>query len=362
MNIAIYPRKSKFSPTSESIANQVAMCREYCDRCFDDPHYLVYDEDEGFSGKSTNRPAYTQMIEDMRAGKFQVLCCYRLDRISRNVRDFAELLDDLQRHNIAFVSVRNNFDTSTPFGRAMVYISSALAQMERETLAERVKDNLYEMARSGRWLGGVTPLGFVAKAQEVHRDDKKRKLLMLSPVEEELAQVRDLFDHFLRLGSVTKLLQYCLEHRIVSRNGNDYSRTTLRLLLTNPVYCTADAEAWAYFSSGDYQLCAQREDFDGVRGIQPFARTRKDDGGTVSLATGLSRPDCTAESFRAPYGCAPSRSFKTTVIWAVPTKPRAPKTRCYRASSAAPAAGHTCGPRPTANLCRTASAASATCA
>lgn len=131
----------------------------------------------------------------------------------------------------------------------MVYISSALAQMERETLAERVKDNLYEMARSGRWLGGVTPLGFVAKAQEVHRDDKKRKLLMLSPVEEELAQVRDLFDHFLRLGSVTKLLQYCLEHRIVSRNGNDYSRTTLRLLLTNPVYCTADAEAWAYFSS-----------------------------------------------------------------------------------------------------------------
>ena len=215
MNIAIYPRKSKFSPTSESIANQVAMCREYCDRCFDDPHYLVYDEDEGFSGKSTNRPAYTQMIEDMRAGKFQVLCCYRLDRISRNVRDFAELLDDLQRHNIAFVSVRNNFDTSTPFGRAMVYISSALAQMERETLAERVKDNLYEMARSGRWLGGVTPLGFVAKAQEVHRDDKKRKLLMLSPVEEELAQVRDLFDHFLRLGSVTKLLQYCLEHRII---------------------------------------------------------------------------------------------------------------------------------------------------
>lgn len=175
MNIAIYPRKSKFSPTSESIANQVAMCREYCDRCFDDPHYLVYDEDEGFSGKSTNRPAYTQMIEDMRAGKFQVLCCYRLDRISRNVRDFAELLDDLQRHNIAFVSVRNNFDTSTPFGRAMVYISSALAQMERETLAERVKDNLYEMARSGRWLGGVTPLGFVAKAQEVHRDDKKRQ-------------------------------------------------------------------------------------------------------------------------------------------------------------------------------------------
>ena len=285
MNIAIYPRKSKFSPTSESIANQVAMCREYCDRCFDDPHYLVYDEDEGFSGKSTNRPAYTQMIEDMRSGKFQVLCCYRLDRISRNVRDFAELLDDLQRHNIAFVSVRNNFDTSTPFGRAMVYISSALAQMERETLAERVKDNLYEMARSGRWLGGVTPLGFVAKAQEVHRDDKKRKLLMLSPVEEELAQVRDLFDHLLRLGSVTKLLQYCLEHRIVSRNGNDYSRTTLRLLLTNPVYCTADAEAWAYFSSGDYQLCAQREDFDGVRGIQPFARTRKDDGGTVSRPT-----------------------------------------------------------------------------
>ena len=236
MNIAIYPRKSKFSPTSESIANQVAMCREYCDRCFDDPHYLVYDEDEGFSGKSTNRPAYTQMIEDMRAGKFQVLCCYRLDRISRNVRDFAELLDDLQRHNIAFVSVRNNFDTSTPFGRAMVYISSALAQIPSTAPLTRRRGRIFHpvttsSAPSGRILtacAASSPLPAPARTMAAPSPDR--------------------------------------------------------------------------------------------------------------LATGLSRPDCTAESFRAPYGCAPSRSFKTTVIWAAPTEPRAPKTRCYRASSAAPAA------------------------
>lgn len=283
--IAIYPRKSKFSPNSESVANQIALCKEYCDRSFDSPTYLIYDEDEGFSGKNTNRPAFTRLMADLKAGKFDVLCCYRLDRISRSVRDFCALLDELQKHGVAFVSLREQFDTSTPMGRAMVYISSVIAQLERETLAERVRDNLYELAKTGRWLGGNTPLGFEAVSREIHRDEKKRKLLMLSPVENELAQVRDLFDHFLCYGSVTKLLAYCLQNHITSRGGNDYSRTTLRLLLSNPVYATADEDAWEYFSSGNYNLCAEREDFDGKHGIQPFNRTRKLDDLTLKKPT-----------------------------------------------------------------------------
>ena len=97
MNIAIYPRKSKFSPTSESIANQVAMCREYCDRCFDDPHYLVYDEDEGFSGGNLNRPDFKKMMTAAKDRKFKAIVVYRLDRISRNISDFSSLIEELGR-------------------------------------------------------------------------------------------------------------------------------------------------------------------------------------------------------------------------------------------------------------------------
>lgn len=275
MNIAIYPRKSKFSPNSESVANQITLCKEYCDRHFSSPTYLVYADDEGFSGKNTRRPAFSRMMEDLKQRKFDVLCCYRLDRVSRNVSDFSKLLDDLQRYGVAFVSLREQFDTSTPMGRAMVFIASVFAQLERETLAERVRDNLYELAKTGRWLGGNTPLGFQAVSESLHRDEKTRKIMVLSPVESELARVRDIFDHFLAFGSVSKLLSYCLTQHIQSRDGNDYSRTTLRMLLSNPVYCTADADAWAYFSSGSFNLCACEEDFDGLHGIQPFNRTHK---------------------------------------------------------------------------------------
>ncbi|MDO7204481.1 recombinase family protein [Paraclostridium bifermentans] len=89
--------------------------------------------------------------------------CYRLDRVLRNIADFSSLIEDLQKYNISFVSIREQFDTSTPMGRAMMFIASVFAQLERETIAERVRDNMLELAKSGRWLGGTAPLGFNQK-------------------------------------------------------------------------------------------------------------------------------------------------------------------------------------------------------
>ena len=262
--VGIYARKSKFSETSESVANQVAMCREHCDRIFPGCSYLIYDDDEGYSGKNTNRPSFQRLVSDIKARKVNVLCCYRLDRISRSIRDFCTLLDDLQRYGVAFVSLRDQFDTSTPMGRAMMYIASVFSQLERETIAERVRDSLYEMAKTGRWLGGNTPSGFDAVPVETIRDGVTRKMYKLSPLPDRLSQVLDLYSRFAEFGSVTKLLSYCLTHGIKSQNGKDFSRTTLRLLLTNPVYCTADDAAWRWFSSGNYDLCATQADFSDI--------------------------------------------------------------------------------------------------
>lgn len=102
-------------------------------------------------------------MQDAKANKFDYLVCYRLDRISRNVSDFSTLIEKLNKLDISFISIKEQFDTSTPMGRAMMFISSVFAQLERETIAERIKDNMYELARTGRWLGGKTPHGFSSK-------------------------------------------------------------------------------------------------------------------------------------------------------------------------------------------------------
>ena len=151
MIAAIYSRKSKFTGKGESIENQIQLCMDY-GKNIGITEFLVY-EDEGFSGGSTDRPKFKDMLSDARNKKFDCLICYRLDRISRNVSDFSALIEELNKLGVSFISIKEQFDTSTPMGCAMMYISSVFAQLERETIAERVKDNMYELARTGRWLG-----------------------------------------------------------------------------------------------------------------------------------------------------------------------------------------------------------------
>ena len=145
MKIAIYSRKSKFTGKGDSIKNQIQLCKEYIYKNFNstDEDIIIY-EDEGFSGGTTDRPQFKLMMKDAKAKKFDVLVCYRLDRISRNIADFSNLIEDLQENDIAFVSIREQFDTSTPMGRAMMYIASVFAQLERETIAERIRDNMLQ--------------------------------------------------------------------------------------------------------------------------------------------------------------------------------------------------------------------------
>lgn len=273
--VGIYARKSKFVEASESVATQVSLCRELADRQFPGCSVVVYDEDEGFSGKNTNRPGFLRLMEDVRCNRINVLLVYRLDRMGRSVRDVCATLEDLHRHGVSFVSVRESFDTGTPMGRAMLYIASVFAQLERETLAERVKDAVHALARQGRWLGGNTPTGFVSRKAD-------NGWHYLEPVPDELDKVRHLFEKFASLGSLSSLASYCLRSGIRSRTGAEYSRTTLRSLLLNPVYCTADADSFLFFSTHDYSLAADATDFDGLHGLMPFGRTSRTEK-TVTL-------------------------------------------------------------------------------
>lgn len=278
MKIAIYSRKSKFTGKGESIENQVVLCREYIQRNIPeakDSDILLY-EDEGFSAKNLDRPQFRLMMQSARKQPFNYIVVYRLDRISRNVGDFATLIEELNGMNTAFICIKEQFDTSTPMGRAMMNIAAVFAQLERETIAERVRDNLVLLARTGRWLGGVTPLGFVGKKTVVtDAEGKNRSAYKLSVVDDEICRVRTIFAKFLEFQSLTKAATWCIQNSIKTREGSEFRMRTVRDIITNPVYCTADAAAFDYFTKLGSDVCFEREKADGKYGLMPFHRTEQ---------------------------------------------------------------------------------------
>ncbi len=275
MKIAIYSRKSKFTGKGDSIENQIQLCREYAYKHFNssDDDIIIY-EDEGFSGGNVDRPQFKLMMKDAKAKKFDTLVCYRLDRISRNIADFSTLIEDLQENNISFVSIREQFDTSTPMGRAMMFIASVFAQLERETIAERIRDNMMQLAKTGRWLGGVTPTGFDSK-EVIYLDPsgKERKIFKLTPIPKEIQTIRLIYSKFLELDSLTQLETFCIQNGIKTKNDIYYSRFTLRNILANPVYAAADKDTYDYFTLNDYEVYTDLNEFTGKKGIMAYNKT-----------------------------------------------------------------------------------------
>jgi len=267
MIAAIYSRKSKFTGIGESIDNQIEMCKEYAKTHLSDKNitdFLVY-EDEGFSGGNTNRPEFQRLISDAKANKFNILICYRLDRISRNVADFSGTLETLQKHDIDFVSIKEQFDTTSPMGRAMIYISSVFAQLERETIAERIRDNMTELAKTGRWLGGVAPVGFRAEQIKcLDENMKERKLMKLVPVPEELEIVKTIYNKYLELKSLSAVETWTLQNNMTTKRGCNFNKSNLRTILTNTAYVKANEKVIHYLESLGITVCGKVNNISGL--------------------------------------------------------------------------------------------------
>ena len=283
-SIAIYSRKSKFTGKGESIGNQIELCKEYIREHYGDDaldHLVVY-EDEGFSGGNLNRPDFKKMMAAAKERKFKAIIVYRLDRISRNISDFSSLIEELARLDIAFVSIKEQFDTGSPMGRAMMYIASVFSQLERETIAERIRDNMHELAKTGRWLGGTTPTGFESEGEEkVTVDGKKKKTFKLKLIPQEAEIVRMIYDLFSETNSLTVTEAELMKRRIVTRNGNYFTRFSIKAILQNPVYMVADQEAYDYLTEKEPDLFSDRAEFDGKHGIMAYNRTDQEKGKTT---------------------------------------------------------------------------------
>ena len=281
--IAIYSRKSKFTGKGESIGNQIELCKAYIRLHYGEEALkrVIIFEDEGFSGGNINRPAFKKMMKAAREYRFHAIVVYRLDRISRNISDFSGLIAELTRLDIAFISIREQFDTATPMGRAMMYIASVFSQLERETIAERIRDNMHELAKTGRWLGGVTPTGYESESVEsVTVDGKRKKVCKLKLIPDEAETVKLIFDLFLENCSLTKTEAELLKRDRKTKNGKGFTRFALKGILQNPVYVIADEEAYRYFTEKDADLFSERSEFDGVHGLVAYNRTDQGKGGS----------------------------------------------------------------------------------
>lgn len=252
---AIYARQSVEKVDSISIDQQIEMCR----RCADGADIEVY-SDAGFSGKNTARPDFQRMLQDVENGLINKVICYRLDRISRNLLDFANVWELLQKRKVEFVSVTEKFDTTTVMGKAMIYIAMVFAQMERETISQRVTDNYYTRTAHGAWGGGQAPFGFKLSRRLI--DNKMQAAL--EPVPHDIDIVRWMFEEY---ASGIRSLGWIAGNIYDKQPTREmrWTNVSVRRIFKNPIYAAADADLYAYFASQGINIVSPLTAFDGTQ-------------------------------------------------------------------------------------------------
>jgi site-specific DNA recombinase len=191
-------------------------------------------DDGGYSGGSTERPALQRLLADIRERKIDIIVVYKVDRLTRSLADFAKLVELFDAHGVSFVSVTQQFNTTTSMGRLTLNVLLSFAQFEREVTSERIRDKIGASKRKGIWVGGMVPLGYVSR-------DKK---LVID--EEEAERVRTIFRRYFEVGSIGRLLADLREGGIVTKvrhlsdgrtiGGIPFTRGPLAYLLRNRFY------------------------------------------------------------------------------------------------------------------------------
>lgn len=275
--IAVYVRKSKVTETGKSIEIQKEKCTALACIKFDvkENDIIVY-EDEGKSGFYADRKEYKKMLNDIEDNKIKAVICYKIDRISRRTIDLLNLVQQMEQKGIAFISVSDNdIDTTSKTGKIMLTLLAAIAEFERDIIAERITDNMYELAKEGRWLGGRCPLGYYSQKEKLKINGKKTTINHLEPVAEEQKIVKRIYELFLLNGSITGTANAVNDEGYKTVEGKDFTNQAVRNILLNPVYAIADEDMRGYFASFDVPIWADDKDFDGVRGIMAYNKTEQ---------------------------------------------------------------------------------------
>ncbi len=241
-------------------------------------------DDGGISGGTMERPGLQQLLADARAGRVDVVVVYKVDRLSRSLGDFSQIIDLFDKHGVSFVSVTQQFNTTTSMGRLTLNILLSFAQFEREVTGERIRDKIALSKQKGMWMGGYVPLGY---------DLASRKLVSNEP---EAELVRRIFSRFIRLGSTTLLCKELNEQGYRSKQrrsrdgqmsgGHPFNKTTLYKILNNRIYLgeIRHKEKWY---PGEHQAIVDQELWDKAHAVMTQDRTHRAADGRRQTAAPL---------------------------------------------------------------------------
>jgi site-specific DNA recombinase len=264
---AIYTRKSSEEGLDQAF-NSLEAQREACEAYIASQKHerwrgitTPYD-DGGYSGGSMERPALRQLLADIDAGKVDTVVVYKVDRLTRSLADFAKIIERFDAGQVSFVSVTQQFNTTTSMGRLTLNVLLSFAQFEREVTGERIRDKIAASKRKGMWMGGIVPVGY---------DVRDHKLIVNA---DEAAQVRRLFRLYLELGCVAKLKAQLDRDGVKSKarlspsgmrsGGTSYSRGSLYCLLQNLIYLGKIQHRDATYA-GEHEAIIPQELWDKVQ-------------------------------------------------------------------------------------------------
>lgn len=291
MKIAIYSRKSKFTGKGDSIGNQIDRCKDYINFIFMEEKNIEIKifEDEGYSGKNTDRPAFKNMIHMIKLKELDAVIVYQLNRLGRKVKDILETIDIFKEYKCALHSVTEKIDTSSPMGTMFLTILASISQFERDDLIQRITDNMYLLARDGRWLGGQAPLGFNhVRESFIDGHGKTRYYSSLVINEEEIDKVIQMFNLYLEFESVSKVHKYLLKNKVRGKKGGYINKSSIMSVLVNPTYAMCNEDIVEFLEEQGFIVTKQemgkgvltycKRTNDKTRNNPKLAATSKHDG------------------------------------------------------------------------------------
>lgn len=273
--VAIYARKSRITNKGDSIGVQFKQCAEYAKKelNLDDDYAFLQYEDKGLSGYFSDRPDFQRMLHDIQDGKIKAIVCYKLDRIGRKTADILRLMDFLDAYNVYLLICSNGINTASGVSKIFIQIFAVVAEFERDTLTERIVDNMMELAKDGRWLGGNTPMGFTVRRVTTGSGKGKSAYSYLESLSEEKRMVRRLYEIFRTTRSIQTTAKKMNEEGYRTPAGAAFNTSTTRLVLRNPIYCTADKRSYDYFIDHDGNVFGDMAEFDGTHGLSAYNKT-----------------------------------------------------------------------------------------
>ncbi len=226
---AIYTRKSSEEGLEQdfnSLDAQREACEAYIKSQMHEGWVLIKKEynDGGYSGGTMNRPAFQELLLDIEEDKIDIVVVYKVDRLTRSLMVFSKIIDTFDKHKTSFVSITQQFNTTTSMGRLTLNILLSFAQFEREVTGERIRDKIAASKKKGMWMGGIPPLGY----------KKENKKLLIE--ENESQKVKLIYEKYLELKSVPKLMKWLKKENIRTRADKEFYKGELYHILSNKVY------------------------------------------------------------------------------------------------------------------------------